>query len=232
MAINDLHIYGLPTERDVFALMEAAAKKETTADKEKFVDPFWFPGQKKLGSGPYTVNNMQGAVKVPKADLQGKRNVFTEDMLTDWQTILRKLKDKSKTAKTATPKIDSFGTVTVNVNGKTMSPEQLASQLKALRKTSVTEHGHTTTTVEELGVPVKEKVTANKLHDNSGAVQVKNPSAAEWGNNKEKKLDFFNQSNVQTHTTDGKVITGEFPANKPVKLHDNSGAVKVPKAKL
>lgn len=231
MAINDLHIYGLPTEKEVFAMMEAAAKKEKSpSDDEHLVDPFWFPGQKKLGNGPYTVNNMQGAVKVPKADLQGKNyNVFTEDMLTDWQTTLRKLKDNAKTTKTPDVKTDPFGTVTVEIGGKQVSAAKVAEQLKALRQTKVTEqNGKTSTTTEELGVPLKTEGKTNKLPDKSGAVTVKEPGK-EWGNN---KVDLFDQKSVKTYTNDGKVVTGEFPANKPVKLHDNSGAVKVPKAKL
>lgn len=236
MAIPKLPMYEMPTESEVFAMMEAAKKKESEAantNNEHLTDPFWFPGQKKLGSGPYTVNSMQGAVKVPKANLQGKNyNIFHEDALTDWQTILRRLKDKAKTVKTGSPKTDPFGTVTVEIGGKTVSAAKVAEQLKALRKTSVTDKsGKTETTTEELGVPFKTQGKTNTLPDKSGAVKVKEPGK-EWGNNKEKKLDFFDQKNVKTYTTDGKVVTGEFPANKPVKLHDNSGAVKVPKAKL
>jgi hypothetical protein len=173
---------------------------------------------------------MQGAVKVPKADLQGKNyNVFTEDMLTDWQTTLRKLKDNAKTAKTPDVKTDPFGTVTVEIGGKQVSAAKVAEQLKALRQTKVTEqNGKSSTTTEELGVPLKTEGKTNKLPDKSGAVTVKEPGK-EWGNN---KVDLFDQKSVKTYTNDGKVVTGEFPANKPVKLHDNSGAVKVPKTKL
>lgn len=229
-----MDMYDLPTEKEVFAMMEAASKKEkAAANDEHMVDPFWFPGQKKLGNGPYTVNSMQGAVKVPKANLQGKKyNVFNEDMLSDWQDVVKKLKDKAKTAKTGTVTPDKFGTVTIKTGDKTIDVQKVADELKALRKTTVTDKGgKTTTTTEELGKPMSNKAVAQKLADNSGAVKVKKPGK-EWGDNFAQKLDIFDKNNVKTYTNDGKVITGEFPTGKPVKLHDNSGAVKVKKAKL
>lgn len=224
-----MYMYDMPTNDEVLAMMEAANKKSPKiTEDDRAVDPFWFPGQKKLGKDPNTVGDMSGCVKVKDADLSQPTNF--EEMLERWNKTAEKVRDAGKAK---APKIDDFGTFTVANGDKTPKPEEVAGKIKALKVTTVTDqNAKTTTTVEELGVATVMDAPKANPDKVVGSVKPKEPDAKSWGDNSKAKPKVLtiSKADIKTFLTSGKVVKGEFPKTVQSKLADNSGAVKVKKA--